>query len=39
MFQWQAIDHRRVQERLGSVGKTVLHAMLAELDKLTGRTE
>jgi hypothetical protein len=27
-----------VQERIGNVGATVLHEMLAELDKLTGRT-
>jgi mRNA interferase MazF len=39
VFQLRAIDRRRVQERLGSVGEPVLHAMRAELDKLTGRTE
>ena len=38
VFQLRAIDRRRVQERLGSIGQTVLHEMLAELDKLTGRT-
>jgi mRNA interferase MazF len=38
VFQLRAIDRRRVQERIGSVGETVLHEMLAELDKLTGRT-
>src|SRR6266850_6641416 len=34
VFQLQAIDRRRVQERIGSVNETVLHEMRAELDKL-----
>ena len=37
VFQLRAIDRHRVQERIGSVSEAVLHAMLAELDKLTGR--
>jgi hypothetical protein len=32
-----ALERRRVQERIGSVGEAVLHEILAELDKLTGR--
>jgi mRNA interferase MazF len=36
--QLRAIDRRRVQERIGSIGETVLREVLAELDKLTGRT-
>jgi mRNA interferase MazF len=36
VFQLRAIDRRRVQERIGSIGETVLREMLAELDKLTG---
>jgi mRNA interferase MazF len=38
VFQLRAIDRRRVQERIGTVGDTVLHEIRAELDKLTGRT-
>jgi mRNA interferase MazF len=38
VFQLRAIDRRRVQERIGSIGDTVLREMRAELDKLTGRT-
>jgi mRNA-degrading endonuclease toxin of MazEF toxin-antitoxin module len=38
VFQLRAIDRRRVQERIGNVGDTVLHEIRAELDKLTGRT-
>ncbi|HSF29811.1 MAG TPA: type II toxin-antitoxin system PemK/MazF family toxin [Candidatus Tectomicrobia bacterium] len=38
VFQLRAIDRRRVQERIGNVGGTVLHELRAELDKLTGRT-
>src|SRR4029453_12748353 len=37
VFQLRAIDRRRMQERIGNVGDTVLHEMFAELDKLTGR--
>jgi mRNA interferase MazF len=37
-FQLRAIDRRRVQERIGSIGDTVLRGMLAELDQLTGHT-
>jgi mRNA interferase MazF len=36
VFQLRAIDRCRVQERIGSIGETVLREMLAELDKLTG---
>jgi hypothetical protein len=32
-----ALERRRVQERIGSVGEVVLLEILAELDKLTGR--
>ena len=39
VFQLRAIDRRRVQERIGSVGTAVLQEMLTELDKLTGRAE
>ena len=39
VFQLQAIDRRRVQERIGSIGVTVLHEVLPEFDKLTGRAE
>jgi mRNA interferase MazF len=38
VFQLRAIDRRRVQERIGSIGETVLREMRAELDKLIGRT-
>ena len=38
VFQLRAIDRRRVQERIGSIGETVLHEIRAELDKLTGGT-
>jgi mRNA interferase MazF len=38
VFQLRAIDRRRVQERIGNVGDTVLHEIRAEFDKLTGRT-
>ncbi len=38
VFQLRAIDRRRVQEHIGSIGETILREMLAELDKLTGRT-
>ena len=38
VFQLRAIDRRRIQERIGNVGDTVLHEIRAELDKLTGRT-
>jgi mRNA interferase MazF len=38
VFQLRAIDRRRVQERIGSIGETVLREVLAELDKLTGLT-
>jgi mRNA interferase MazF len=38
VFQLRTIDRRRVQERIGNMGETVLHEMLAELDKLIGRT-
>lgn len=38
VFQLRAIDRRRVQERIGSIGEMELREMLAELDKLTGRT-
>jgi mRNA interferase MazF len=38
VFQLRAIDRRRIQERIGSVGETVVHEILVELDKLTGRT-
>jgi mRNA interferase MazF len=37
-FPLRAIDRRRVQERIGSIGDTVLRGMLAELDQLTGHT-
>jgi mRNA interferase MazF len=37
--QLRAIDRRRVQERIGSIGATVLNEIFAELDKLTGRAE
>ena len=37
VFQLRAIDRRRVQERIGIGGDTVLHEIRAELDKLTGR--
>ena len=39
VFQLRAIDRRRVQDRIGHVGTTVLQEMLTELDKLTGRAE
>ena len=38
VFQLRAFDRRRVQERIGSIGETVLREVLAELDKLTGCT-
>ena len=38
VFQLRAIDRRRVQERIGSIGETVLREILSELDRLTGRT-
>jgi mRNA interferase MazF len=38
VFQLRAIDRRRVQERIGSIGETVLREMCAELDKRIGRT-
>src|SRR5918996_1487198 len=37
VFQLRAIDRRRIEERIGSVSAEVVHAMWAELDKLTGR--
>ena len=39
VFQFRAIDRRRVQERIGRVGTAVLQEMFAELDRLTGRAE
>jgi mRNA interferase MazF len=39
VFLLWAIDRRCVQECIGSVSAAVLHEILAELDKLTGRTE
>ena len=37
VFQLRAIDRRRIEERIGSVSAEVMHAIRAELDKLTGR--
>jgi mRNA interferase MazF len=37
VFQLRAIDRRRIAERIGSVSAEVVHAIRAELDKLTGR--
>src|SRR5215475_1633220 len=34
VFQLRAIDRRRIQEQIGSIGETVLREVLAELDKL-----
>jgi mRNA interferase MazF len=38
VFQLRAIGRSRVQEQIGSIGEMELREMLAELDKLTGRT-
>ena len=38
VFQLRAIDRRRIQERIGSIGEMALREILSELDKLTGRT-
>ena len=38
VFQLRAIDRRRIQERIGTVGTAVLNAMFEELGKLTGRS-
>ena len=38
VFPLRAIDRRRIQERIGTVNAEVLHAMFAELGKLTGRS-
>jgi mRNA-degrading endonuclease toxin of MazEF toxin-antitoxin module len=39
LFQLRAIDRRRVQQRIRSMGDAVLNEILAALDKLTGRAE
>jgi mRNA interferase MazF len=39
VFQWRAIDRRRVRERIGHVGTAALPEMFTELDKLTSRAE
>ena len=38
VFQLRAIDRRRMQERIGTVGPEVLNAMFEELGRLTGRS-
>jgi mRNA-degrading endonuclease toxin of MazEF toxin-antitoxin module len=38
VFQLRAIDRQGVEERIGSVSRTLLNEIFAELDKLTGRT-
>ena len=38
MFQLRAIDRRRLQERIGTVGAEALNTIFEELGKLIGRS-